>query len=80
LLGDLWLAKSCQWLKTVPEALSVAENSFIGMETTPKESVNEAIWRAAMVFLVIAGDRARGYGIRRIGEQRRPVGCGAYIS
>ena len=33
-----------------PEALSVAEYSLTGMETSPKERVNDAIERAVMDF------------------------------
>src|SRR5688572_17331578 len=39
----------CSRLKEIARLASVAENSFTGMDTSPKDRVNEAIDRAAML-------------------------------
>src|SRR6185503_7405786 len=40
----------CSMLKEIARLASVAEKSLTGMETSPKETVRDAIERAAMAF------------------------------
>ncbi len=40
----------CSMLKEIPAELSAAENSFTGMETSPKEMLAVPIARTLMVF------------------------------
>src|SRR2546421_5391669 len=64
----------CSRLNEMARLASVAENSLTGMDTSPKDTVNDAIDRAAIVFLRRCGKNAR----ERIVIQRNFSSLGAF--
>src|SRR5438552_677251 len=63
----------CSRLNEIARLASVAEKSLTGMDTSPNDTVNEAIDRAAIVFLRRCGKNVR----ERIVIQRDFSGFGA---